>query len=132
MTARRLAGLWGGCCHTMGQPGPAYCPIQNAAVREGPTDHLITCLICGFFDLANPKGARLQFLPPPTLLRPLRIHPALQAVPTPHSTRGSAPRAVGCAFPRAHWWPSARFAFLSMDPAIQTVPFNVTYRTACA
>lgn len=104
----------------------AVTPIQNKAVREGQLRRPTTCSICGHSKPSDPKGAGYIFMHTESYDRPLDLFPACKRCHASLHSRFDDP-ARWLAVVKKNWRQGAWFTLLSMDPASQFQPFEVTY-----
>lgn len=104
----------------------ATLPIQKTAVASGAWTHPTQCSICGFSDLSDPRGRGYIFAHLEDYDRPLRIHPACRRCHAALHARFSEPTRW-VAVTASHGHDGSWFRKLSMNPALQALPFWTIY-----
>ena len=104
----------------------AVTPIQNAAIRDGRLVRPTTCCICGFSDPANPKGRGYIYLHNEDYRQELVIYPLCKRHHADLHARFKDP-ARWARVIREYGRPGSWILALSLDPASQWQPFDVTY-----
>jgi len=104
----------------------AVTPIQNKAVREGKLIRPTMCSICLDDRNEYPKGRDYRFLHTEDYSKPLDIYPCCKRCHASLHARFDDPKRW-YAVVKLHWREGAWFTLLSMDPACQHKPFEVTY-----
>ncbi len=104
----------------------AIIPTQNKAVREDRIKRPTVCSICGHSKPDDPKGAGYIFMHTERYDRPLDLYPACKRCHAALHARFDDP-ARWLAVVKENWRQGAWFTLLSMDPASQFQPFEITY-----
>ena len=104
----------------------AVTPIQNALFRSGKLARPTVCSICGFSNPARVNGSGYIFAHLERYDRPEEIYPVCKKHHADLHARFREPeRWVSVV--RTHGRPSEWFVMLTLDPASQWRPFEVTY-----
>jgi hypothetical protein len=104
----------------------ATIPVQNAALRDGRLIRPTVCCICGDDRDAFPQGRDYRFLHLEDYRRPLDIYPVCKGDHAALHARFDDPGRWEKVI-RAHSRPGEWFTLLSLDPASQETPYDITY-----